>query len=259
MNVQKIKPLQSLFDKVQKNPDSFKTLRNLYHLLPMSFRLFINPNDQRLTIEYTVTKLAKKLKDDFFFIKIGANDGIAEEPLAVYLQKYRWSGILVEPVNEIFEQLQKNYQEYENIICEKAAIADLDGVKDFYCIKDPNDELPYWTKHLGSFNLNIILKHKKFGVPNLEDYIVKESLPCMTLESLLAKHKIKQLALLSIDTEGYDYEIIKQINFKKIKPSIIYYEHSHLSADDRLECRSLLMSEGYRLLEIWRDTFAYQP
>ncbi len=43
------------------------------------------------------------------------------------------------------------------------------------------------------------------------------------------KYKIKRIDLLQIDTERYDYDIIKQIDFSLIKPRMICYETHNLT------------------------------
>jgi hypothetical protein len=59
-----------------------------------------------------------------------------------------------------------------------------------------------------------------------------------------------------IDTEGYDFEIIKTIPFKYIKPSVIVYEHSHFNEEVKNECRDFLIKLGYRFIETETDTIA---
>jgi hypothetical protein len=62
---------------------------------------------------------------------------------------------------------------------------------------------------------------------------------------------------LSIDTEGHDYEVIKQIDFRTLRPGIMLYEHRHLSRPDRAACEHLLRSHGYRLASRLGNTLAY--
>ena len=68
---------------------------------------------------------------------------------------------------------------------------------------------------------------------------------CVTLQDLLVKHNITDLDLLQIDAEGYDYEILKSIDFQRIKPRFINFEHALLSTTQRLECRQMLERIGY--------------
>ena len=77
----------------------------------------------------------------------------------------------------------------------------------------------------------------------------------MTLAGLLEKHGFKGLDFLQIDAEGFDYEIIKSIDFAATRPRFINYEYVLLGAD-RAACRALLLEKGYGLLDQRQDTLA---
>jgi hypothetical protein len=80
----------------------------------------------------------------------------------------------------------------------------------------------------------------------------------MTLSSLLAKHAVQTVDLLQIDAEGYDYEILKTIDFREIKPKIIRFEHAHLGPAEKGECIELLISQDYRVVTGAHDMTAFQ-
>ena len=40
--------------------------------------------------------------------------------------------------------------------------------------------------------------------------------------------------LLQIDTEGFDYEVLKMFDFNTYRPVIIQYEHFHLSMEEQI-------------------------
>jgi hypothetical protein len=67
--------------------------------------------------------------------------------------------------------------------------------------------------------------------------------------------------LLQVDTEGYDYEIIKMIDFDWYKPNIIHFEHGlvHgiMSWDHFMECLWVLYQQGYTVVVEWNDAIAY--
>ncbi|OFZ56845.1 MAG: hypothetical protein A3D92_18725 [Bacteroidetes bacterium RIFCSPHIGHO2_02_FULL_44_7] len=71
----------------------------------------------------------------------------------------------------------------------------------------------------------------------------------MTLKDLLQKYNITDIDLLQIDVEGYEYEIIKSIDFNVIRPKIIHYENKHLNIDDNRECAILLKAKGYTVFD----------
>jgi hypothetical protein len=86
------------------------------------------------------------------------------------------------------------------------------------------------------------------------------TVPALSLENLLAKHRVERVNLLQIDTEGFDFEIIKMIDFKRIKPEIIHYENNFLNRRQKSECSRILGGQNYALLNLGIDTIAYlQP
>jgi hypothetical protein len=86
------------------------------------------------------------------------------------------------------------------------------------------------------------------------------TVPALTLESLLAKHRVERVNLLQIDTEGFDFEIIKMIDFQRMKPEIIHYENNFLNRRQKSECSRILGEQNYALLNLGIDTIAYlQP
>jgi hypothetical protein len=66
--------------------------------------------------------------------------------------------------------------------------------------------------------------------------------------------------LLQIDTEGFDFEIIKMIDFKRMKPEIIHFKNNFLNRRQKSECSRILGDQNYALLNLGIDTIAYlQP
>ena len=78
--------------------------------------------------------------------------------------------------------------------------------------------------------------------------------PTLTFESLINKYNISNISLLQIDTEGYDFEILKMVFSAKVFPEIINYEWTELSHKDRYECKKLLIKNGYRFIDVGADT-----
>lgn len=194
--------------------------------------------------------------EEIFFIQVGANDGIVHDPLYRYVIRNNWKGILIEPVKYYFDRLKKNYANGRYLTFENIAISSRDELRDFYRIREGIEFLPDWTKGLGSFNRDVLMKHR-WVIPNLEEYIIKEQVECLSFKSLLKRHAVEKCELMMIDTEGYDYEIIKQIDFNCVQPRVIVYEHKHFTRADRLDCEQLLRSKNYRLQKNFSNTMAY--
>ncbi len=90
------------------------------------------------------------------------------------------------------------------------------------------------------------MKGKEHLLPlSKEDYISSENVKTVTFQNLISKYKIESLDLLQFDVEGYDYQILKSFNLSVVKPSIIQYEHLHMSRDELSELKFHLSKNGY--------------
>ena len=184
---------------------------------------------------------------DVFFIQIGSNDGVSNDPIHNYIVNRQWKGILVEPVKFLFDKLKLNYRNSTNqLIFENVAIAKNDGTAVFYRIRETdNPDTPFWYSQIGSFDKQVLLSHKDND--DFEKLIVEEEIKTISFSSLVKKHGIKKVNLIHIDTEGYDYEILKLIDFKKLDTRIVIYEYVHLSLSDFIKSLRLVKSNGFRV------------
>ncbi|MCP4750551.1 MAG: FkbM family methyltransferase [Proteobacteria bacterium] len=210
-----------------------------------------------LDLEFIVThKLISS--NDFFFIQIGANDGIGNDAIHPLVKKYKIRGVVLEPLPDIFAILQKNYADEKQITCVNKAIHNELKETQLYRIDSLTDlsGLPVWATRIASFDKRVIESHRKH-IPDIDKRLIHETVQCVSLDELLVDQNVQHVDLLQIDAEGYDYEIIKMINFQKVKPSIIRYEYKHLSRQDFAACLEYLIQNGYRILHEDSDITAY--
>jgi Methyltransferase FkbM domain len=89
------------------------------------------------------------------------------------------------------------------------------------------------------------------------DEIQSYAVPCWTLETLLTHAGADtKIDLLQIDAEGNDYDIIHSIDYRRIKPTILRYEHLLMSHQQKNACMALLAGHGYRFIVEEDDTLA---
>ena len=197
-------------------------------------------------------------RDDFFFVQIGAYDGRTSDPIEALVHGRHWRGILVEPQPDAFERLKRNYAHSPGLIFENVAIADHEGSHPLYMLKDEFAHLAKGDyRMLSSFYPEHVTKHLTKQV-DAREALQSIQVRCLTLSGLLAKYGIHSLDLLQIDAEGYDYQILKMVDFRKIKPRIIRFEHVHLSAAEKGECLQLLVSHDYKVVTGGYDVTAFQ-
>ena len=188
------------------------------------------------------------------FIQIGANDGVRNDPIRNLVVRHQLSGILVEPLPDLFARLQANYEGHAGVRFEQCAIGDQDGQAVLYRVRgDPG--LPEWLQTIASFNKRH-LSSQRFGIRGLERHIVAVIVPVLTLTSLLRKHNMSGCDLLQVDTEGYDCRIVQSAIHAGLRPAIINYEFIHTDPVERARCKRVLADHGYAFLDVGRDTLA---
>jgi FkbM family methyltransferase len=212
---------------------------------------------------------------DFFFVQVGAHNGISNDYLHDFIAKFELQGILVEPQPHIFVELSHNYRNCPTVKLENVAIADEDGQKTFYTIKPELGFLQYANqvaslnrehtrrmidRHLAHEASPEVVKEFKTRKLTLDGCIETLTVRSSTFPSLLARHCVSRYDLLQIDAEGFDYEVLKASEIGRYRPSFINYEHEHLSERDRQDSWRLLKGLGYHLFTHGHaagDTAAY--
>ncbi len=201
-----------------------------------------------------IVNLYGKVKSDVFFMQIGANEGSTEGPLYRQIRLKKWRGLLVEPLKDEFETLKNNYKDSPQLIFENVAISEKEELRPFYYVRKDVGGVPFWVTKLSSFDRKIT-EEVKDHFPDAE--VASFDVKCTTVDALIKKNKINQVDLLFIDTEGFDYEILKTIDLKAMKPEVIIYELRHLSAEDHAESIQLMKTLGYYVYKAEHDTVAF--
>jgi FkbM family methyltransferase len=192
------------------------------------------------------------------FVEIGSNDGSQHDHLRAYILDREWTGVMVEPVPYVFERLRRNYEGIDRVALENVAIGERDGELPFHYLEDASEVerrvLPGWYDGIGSFSREAVLSHARH-IPDLERRLVSRPVPTLTFESLCERHGIGRLDLLLVDTEGYDWQILQQLDLARRRPQLLVYEHYHLGPAEQEECAEHLRAHGYGILAEGFDTF----
>lgn len=130
-----------------------------------------------------------------FFIECGANDGV-DQSNTWYFEKYlNWSGILIEPLKKQFQELKKNRSKKNKFF--NLALCSSEN-KNMFLMED-NDLLS-----------KPIIDGSKISKPNFE------TSSSQTLTKILDEISAPNIIdFFSLDVEGFEYQVIKGINFDK--------------------------------------------
>jgi FkbM family methyltransferase len=243
---------QKIKEYIRELPWAYNISRKVY--------LFFFPT--ALTPIQKQIKRTFRKKSSVFFVQVGAADGVKSDPIHdLIITDRRWTGIFIEPVGFVFQRLKRNYRNADRFIFENVAIATRRGKKKFYYVSEEaeaelGDDLRYRYDLVGSFDKDHVLEHFQHFHGDIEPYIIEEEINCVPLQEILDSNHVETLDLLVVDTEGFDYVVLSQVNFNKYNPLAIVYEHKHLSVHERKKAKALLKASGYNLVEYGIDTLA---
>jgi FkbM family methyltransferase len=168
-------------------------------------------------------------KNTGFFVEFGATDGIALSNTYLLETEFGWSGILVEPANSWHGELRKNRKVIIDTRCvygESGAFVDFDEtrMKEYSTISE-------FSKGDGHSFIRVLPNRYKVETVSLLDLLDQHGAP-------------PRIDLITIDTEGSEFEILKAFEFDKYSFGVMCVEHNFTA--NREKTFSLLSSKGYR-------------
>lgn len=184
------------------------------------------------------------------FVEVGAYDGETFSNTSG-LADNGWSGYYIEPIKEYYEKCKKRHEK-NNVVVSNLAISDFNGILNISKAGDistaSKDAIDFFNNGAIPFFHN---KHKN-------DFV---ECKCITLNDYLLDNKVsRNFALLVIDCEGFEFNVIKDFNFDYYYPRMIIIELHEDSPEwlsneaimqDTINCLNILKMNGYK--KIYRD------
>ena len=151
-------------------------------------------------------------KKDGYFIEIGACDG-KHLSNTFSLEKRGWTGIICEPSNFWLQKIKNR-----KCILSKKAVFSESGKKLIFNEVPKHPELSGFNDYLDNDNNSKLRK-------DFSSYEVET----ISLNDLISEHvDKKQIDYISIDTEGSEFEILKNFDFKKRNIEVFTIEHNFI-------------------------------
>ncbi len=168
------------------------------------------------------------IKQKGFFVEFGATNGIDLSNTYLLEKDFGWKGFLCEPAKEWHEKLKRN----RSCVIDTRCVYSSTGPR-IQLTEAPIGELSTISEYMKSdANRDI---RKKANVYDVET---------VTLMDLLSDHQAPSfIDFLSIDTEGSEYEILKEFDFSKYSFGVICVEHNFTENRERIS--NLLTRSGY--------------
>lgn len=237
-----------------KNFKSF--VLRLINSLPVDFKwkiYFLPLFSKRLRIDFTSSR--RKILNEFSkIIVIGANDGVSFDDLLDDIHPQKTEGVFLEPSKRYFKRLTENLEKFPKLKVLNIAIS---GVESKFSLFQLNEKglkkMPDWGKGIGSFSKDHLLKFDKVTEFDLEE----ETVDGKPFSWLVKEFNLNSVDYLQIDTEGFDAEIIKMIDFDNFSTKILKFEIANLLEREIFEVKNILGEKGYFLQRIKGDMVAY--
>lgn len=182
----------------------------------------------------------------FKFIQVGGNDGLSFDSLFEKIVERVSNGIILEPSPKYFEKLKINYSKYPNIILLNKAIHPIELKVTLYEANNTGlAKLPDWGQGIGSFNFDH-LKSKNLDPSDISMVDVD----CISFNNLIRQFPaFEEIDFLQVDTEGFDGEILKSIDFSMFGARVIKFEHCHLLESELVEVKGILYANSFLVID----------
>lgn len=198
-------------------------------------------------------------RQTFSILQVGAYDGVSNDALHDLLRSHdHVRAVLLEPQPGPFSALQKRWEGSARVFPIRAALSDATGERPLFVIADAYKHQHPFPDQVSSFYRSRVESAcSRYVWRPSADFITTVQVPTIDWRTLVKRYG--RFNLVAIDAEGYDAEIIEQIDLKADAPDVILYEHVLLPRRVRRRCEQRLTSNGYAIRRVnQNDTLATQ-
>ena len=194
---------------------------NYYKNSILSDKSYSHSDCKNLKLDIKLDTIIKKTNG--FYIELGANNGLNQSNTAFFEFNRGWTGILIEPSIGVFNECIMNRP---NSLCYNYA-----------CVSNDYEYKEITGDFNGSLMSSVNGSRLKSGSLTTVNTI--------TLEKLLDMNNIIHIDLLSLDTEGYELNILKGLNLLRFRPNYMLIE---IYSNDYTNIIQFLEEHKYKLI-----------
>ena len=225
-----------------------KYLRKLYifYNIFIRNRKFLKKGTQFGEDEYILDLFEKNFKGKF--LDIGCYHPTRHNNTFL-MYKNGWSGINID-LNPLAIELF-NFMRPRDINI-NVGISDSEDEKKLFFIDELNTQ-----NTLDENQLNFLKNHH-----NIQDHeIIEKKIRTTRLDKILDEHKFYNIDFMNLDIEGHELNVLKTINFEKIKIKYLcveMIEHNKKSIENNEKIKNLLIQNNYKLIKNFSFNYIYQ-
>ena len=209
-----------------------------------------------------ISLFKKKFHNQIVIFDVGAHHG---ETIKLFLDKLNVKKIYsfeASPLN--FKVLKKNSSKYQN---DKVKIYN-SGLGEKISTDFINQTLESSSSTMNKLNVDSKYLKKKLKILNIKNndkFYQKFQVKILTLDYFIKKNAIDYIDLLKIDTEGYEFNVLKGLSEHSHKVNLVYFEHHY---DDMIiknytfgDIHDLLKKKNFKMIRkskmVFRKSFEY--
>lgn len=243
--------MKNLLKKVlRQNPTIYDRVSRLYGLVA-----------SRHPLHSEIIKATAGLSSRLRFIQLGASDGMLNDPFRAFVVERKWTSVLVEPIPTSFDRLCSNYKHL--ISCGQvrainAAVSYCGQEKlrlyrfsKTFIEQHPNANVTDFLQKT-SFDASHLTKWGATSVSDLEEIEVDT----ITIEAIADKYFGGEIDFLAMDLEGYEVNVLLQVNLDLVSPRVILFEIEHIPADKFKTIEDRLSAFHYKIQVHGSDAIA---
>lgn len=211
-------------------------------------------------------------QDETRILQVGAHCGAGSHDFKAQLQQPGVSALLVEPQPDVFVSLSENFADLASVRLANVAVSRQNETRKMYRIADFAHQFHVRGKTFGTSIASFDPEHPwQYFLRNATEagkqadrgrIIETVDVEAVTLSDLTKRESLSSVDILAIDTEGFDFEVLKMAFEAGFRPSLIRYEHKHLAdAEEMRASWKMLVEKGYQVVVVaatgdsvaWKD------
>jgi FkbM family methyltransferase len=171
------------------------------------------------------------------YLDVGAHDGVKGSNSYFFEKEMGWSGICFEPIKECYEKL---VSERPNSICINKCAYSSNGKVQFNRVEGYAETLSGIVENYDERHKNRI--NSEIATMGGEQTVIE--CDAVTITSVCDEYNIHHFDFMSLDVEGGEYNVLKGIDFSKIKIDVIVIENNYPDTFDNIN--QYLIDVGYK-------------